>query len=536
MTAGSVVEALPVDHVVDSAVAPGTLRRTILSRGTADRVVGSGLVAVAAFPIALYFWVAFHRIGYPYELEWMEGGSVEVVRRVVEGHNIYGPPSLHFTPWPYPPLYFWITAGLSKVIGVGFLPLRLVSLVASAVVLWLLYRMVTAHTGDRVAGVVTAGIYAATFRLSGAWADIGRVDSLFMAFALAAIAVAWKAQTRVRGAAVGLLLFLCFFTKQDGLIIAVPLVVWMLIARRKAGLPAVGVLVGLVAISTVLLDEFSNGWYRYYVFRELTTRGIVRSEFRTFWTQEIGHRLWILLLTTAVGVVVLVAIRRRLPIGWRQMGLWMSALAGLIGAAWIGRIHLGGYDNVLMPAFAAVALLAGLVIGLARHNLPSPARTMLSVAVLALLVFQFTQIGYSPSRQIPSAGDAKTGAAFIAFAHRLPGRAIIFDHPYYGTLAGKGSFADEEAASDIERSGKSLALRILVKNMRTQVLQPDIGAVIVDDGNDEHDIALELVKHYHLLTTQAVSGRNFYPVTDLPVRPALVFVRDGYPSVNRGRP
>ena len=79
-------------------------------------------------PTAVYLYVALRRIGYPYELEWLEGGAVEIVRRVAEGQSIYVQPSLHYVPYPYTPLYFWVSGALAHVTGVGFLPLRLVSL------------------------------------------------------------------------------------------------------------------------------------------------------------------------------------------------------------------------------------------------------------------------------------------------------------------------------------------------------------------------------------------------------------------------
>jgi len=35
--------------------------------------------------------------------------AVEVSAWVTEGLPLYGPRSTEFTPWPYPPLYFWVT-------------------------------------------------------------------------------------------------------------------------------------------------------------------------------------------------------------------------------------------------------------------------------------------------------------------------------------------------------------------------------------------------------------------------------------------
>jgi len=503
-------------------------RRWYALTQSAQVLLASAIALLAALPIGRYLWIVVHRITYPFELEWMEGGSVEVVRRVVQGHNIYGPPSMRFTPWPYPPLYFWVSAAVSKVVGVGFFALRLVSFGASLFVLWLLYRIVSRETGDRIAGLVAAGIFAATFRLAGAWADIGRVDSLFLAFALGALLVARRAESPRQGAVAGLLFFCSFFTKQDGLLIALPVVAWMIVARRKVGVAALGVLGGLVMLSTVILDAFSHGWYQYYVFDELSSQGINPVNWVAFWRYDIFHPLAPVLWLTSAGVVALV-VARKLSADWRAWGFWAAAAIGLVGTAWIGRLHLGGYSNVLMPAYAALALGAGLVIGLLRRHPQVLFRIAASAAVVGLVWIQTDRIAFPVDRQIPTAADRRAGESFLALVRRLPGQVIVFDHPYYSTLAGKGSFADEEAVGDIERSHPSRARDLLITDMHQALLRRGVGALILDNSDEERNLEAELRSQYRLLPMPAVEARAFFPVTDLPWRPTLVFVRIGDP-------
>jgi 4-amino-4-deoxy-L-arabinose transferase-like glycosyltransferase len=112
----------------DIELAPARPRR---ERRGLDRTPGLILGSLALLPVVAYLWVALHRIGYPYELEWLEGGAVSIVQRVHAGHALYVQPSLHYVPWPYPPLYFWVSAGVAQVTGVGFMALRLVSFAAS---------------------------------------------------------------------------------------------------------------------------------------------------------------------------------------------------------------------------------------------------------------------------------------------------------------------------------------------------------------------------------------------------------------------
>jgi len=100
------------------------------------RTIGDALLVVVALaPIGAYVLVAAQRIGYRYELSFFEGSTVEVTARVVQGQPLYGPPTTDFAPWPYPPMYFWLTGLVARVTGLSLFPLRLVSFAASLLVL-----------------------------------------------------------------------------------------------------------------------------------------------------------------------------------------------------------------------------------------------------------------------------------------------------------------------------------------------------------------------------------------------------------------
>ena len=258
---------------------PELLPRTKAPFARTGRLV---IAAVAVAPIAVYLYVALHRIGYPYELEWLEGGAVEIVNRVAHGHGIYVAPSLHYVAYPYPPLYFWVSALLAKGIGVGFVAPRLVSFVASLGSLVVLWDVVRRDTGDALAGLVTAGIFAATYVVGGAYFDLARVDSLFVFLLLASIAVARRVRSWRGGVAVGGLVFLSFFTKQTALLAAAPMFAYLLVARRRIAVSAIVTLAVLGIASTVVMNAVSHGWYDYFVFHELLNQGINAKAVRTF--------------------------------------------------------------------------------------------------------------------------------------------------------------------------------------------------------------------------------------------------------------
>ena len=63
-------------------------------------ILQAAVVLVAAGYVLLYVGLAFVRLRYPFELEWMEGSIVEHVRRAAAGEAIYARPSIDFVAVP----------------------------------------------------------------------------------------------------------------------------------------------------------------------------------------------------------------------------------------------------------------------------------------------------------------------------------------------------------------------------------------------------------------------------------------------------
>ena len=143
------------------------------------------LAALIHFMVVLF--IVISRINYRYELEWVEGASLIQVYRIYTGQSLYTQPSIEYIPMVYPPLYFYLAAGLFKITGVSFLPLKLVSFASTVGCLLIIYYAVKDKTKSALIGLVAAGAFVATFRLGGAWFDIARVDMLFIFLCLAGI-------------------------------------------------------------------------------------------------------------------------------------------------------------------------------------------------------------------------------------------------------------------------------------------------------------------------------------------------------------
>jgi len=493
------------------------------SRPGSLAVRGARVVVVVAslVPIGSYLYIALRQLGYPYELEWMEGGAVEIVGRVVHGQGLYVAPSIHYVPYTYTPLYFWISGALAHLTGLSFLPLRLVSMGASVGCLALLFWLVWRETEDPVAGVLASGLFAATFEVGGAWLDIGRVDSLLLFFMLLGVAAARRARSWRGGVVFGLFVFAAFFTKQTGLLALAPLLVYVAATRRQVGAGALVTVAVTVIGSSAFMQSASHGWYWYYVYGELAHQPQDSSVWLHFVPGDILSPVGFAVALAAVGLLL----------GLRRAGrraawpFWAVMAVGFVGSSFLSRLHDGGGNEVLIPAYAAIALLGALGYDTVRRR--ARARPVLVGVALALVVVaQVVRLSDHPGHLIPSPADAAAGRHFVAAVARTPGEVVVLDHPWYDTLAGKQSWAQGEAIHDVIRSGPSVARTDLVRSIDTTLASPHITAIYFD--YDGLGVFGRPVARYFDRGGRVFSCfQCFFPATDVAFRPYLLYRRIG---------
>ncbi|MGH9190640.1 MAG: glycosyltransferase family 39 protein [Acidimicrobiales bacterium] len=498
------------------------------------------VVACAVAAIAVYLVLAILRARHPFELDWIEGGLVDQVRRVLDGRPLYGAPSVEYVSLPYPPLFPWLAAAVSRLTGRGFLPLRLVSAVASVGCMAVLWAWIRRETGDGTAGLVAAGLLAACFRLAGAWYDIGRVDSLFLLLLLCSLAVARYAATRRAAAFGGLLLFLAFLTKQSAIVAGLPVLAVLLLRPRSDDVGARDRRVGLafgaafalpLLASTLLLDRASDGWYRFFLAGSLAGHDLEASAWTTFWTSDLAP------LAVGLGVMVAgaVTLYRDRASALLPVGFYAAATAGLFATSWVSKLHEGGYDNVLMPAVAAASLLVGLAFHYLRHG-PGWLAAGAALAVVA----QFALVAYDPRDQLPTAADRAAGRRFVEAVRAVPGEVLVVSHPWYAVMAGKAGGAHAAAIEDVLRGDDNRAKDGLRASIAAAVRAQRFAAIVFDDTapgqpgsgggltRDRADFPPDLEQWYQPAAdpvfAPTADTSALYPVTDLRVRPETWWV------------
>jgi hypothetical protein len=190
----------------------------------------------------------------------------------------------------------------------------------------------------------------------------------------------------------------------------------------------------------------------------------------------------------------------------------------MVAAAWFGRLHRGGYDNALLPAYAGLAVLGALCMWdlTQTHTAPGPGQKALTAAVYLACIVQFGLLRYDPAAQIPSRQDRQAGRALVATLAGFPGEVFIPHHGYLSELAGKRSYAHQMAICDVLNAGPSEIGNRLMSDIAQAIEQHRFSAIVLD-----HPFLLQdaVLTHYRLQSRAFNSEAVFWPRTGMRTRP-----------------
>lgn len=485
------------------------------------------LLAVAALYVAVYLILAFFRIQYPFELEWMEGGSVHQVIRILSGQKLYVSPSLEFVPFIYTPLYFYISAFISKIIGDGFMPLRLVSFISSLGCFYIIFLIVKRETQSSFFGILAASLFSATFRRSGAFFDIARVDSLFLFFLLIALyLIRFKASSKSYVLA-GVFISLSFLTKQTALFLAAPIMLYCILSNWRRSIFFIGTVCIMVGVSTLVLDYIHDGWYRYYVF-ELPAQHSVNTRMYTyFWIVDIIRPLPI-----ALGMSIFYIFAQFLKSNKKGCLFYFVITVGVLGLSWIARLNRGGFPNALFPTYALLSILFGLAAHTAFQFIQITSegkQKLMPIFIYLVCIVQFSMLFYNPLHQIPTQNDLEAGRKLVNTIQQIKGDVFVPCHGYLPALAGKNRYADESAIAElvgIFGGGPKEEGKKIMNELMQAIREKRFSAIIIDVPADSWLKWLRkgVEKYYIMPRPVFIDKTVFWPVTGRKVRPQVIYV------------
>ena len=470
-----------------------------------------------------FLTVAARRAVYPFELEWMEGGMLEHVRRVMTGEPLYAPPSIDFIAFPYTPLYVWLSALASRVAGAELVTLRGVSIASAVVAFVLAGRLVYARTRHADASLLAVGLFAASFGFTGQWFDLARVDSLFLACVLGAAALSQTARSAAGAFASGCVFALAIHTKQLAILPGAAVASWWIARDPRRAAAFLG---GLVLVAGGLawwLQRASDGWFRWHIVDLLAGHELHTPMLLGFWV-EVGATLGPA-FAVALWVRVAPGASDRDPSSAahsaeRVEAAFLPVLAlALLASAYLGRIHVGGYDNTLLPAALAAALLGGEGLALSDRH-PSRRRALIGFALVA----QFVLLAYDPRDTVPSARDRAAGESLVAQLDRIEGELWAPSHSHLVRRTGRAPHAHAMGIIDLLQSEEREVATQFVRELELALARRRFAGIVLDDLSWEQDLPALLASYVRTRTLlDPADEALFRPVTGDARRPLYLY-------------
>lgn len=418
------------------------------------------LALPALYQIGLVAWAISGRVGYPYDLEWMEGGVLHHALRIQLGQGIYVPPSADFIPFLYTPLYPTMLALFGSPFGISYALGRTVSIVGlvgiAATTTASLAGGRPRSLGATLAGAALAlGLFAASYPFVEGWYDLVRADTFFLFMVTAGIAglLHWaKSDEAVVGhgkvAAGAAVLALAFFCKQTGILyVGLGGAIVLVVNWRRV--PTYVVMAGAIGLGgSWLLERATGGWFWTYVSEIHRAHDFNMPRFYA----SFGTILWHFPAPNAVIAVTLALVavtawrRRGLPPAARPFLLWTTTYALSIVVGAIGYGTEFAHYNAYMPALLHGAMAAGAAVPAAlacgrhlrgEHRFGETFAFACGAVAALPLALTCALTWWQPRQYIPTAADVEAGHRLIRRIAAIDGDVWIPSHPWYAHLAHK---------------------------------------------------------------------------------------------------
>jgi hypothetical protein len=500
---------------------------------TALRLLADLILLVAL--VGMGWWLGTTvagRVGYPFDLEWMEGGMLLHALRVRDGLPIFVAPTPEFIPYIYTPGYAWVVGMAGRVVDLGYPLARSLSVMGTALAALLLVLGVRQEGHRWSLGLGAAALFLSCYDEVGAFFDVVRNDGQ-QAFLMGAAVLLCRRATRPALAAGGVALMLAFATKHNMAMLGLPIAIalWRVHGWRRAAWFAAWS-AGPALAWTVYMQLSSDGYFLTYILGIPATHPIVGTRLFPQAEKELMVAFpWPLALASLPIWVVLGRWLwrklRRLPAPERPpldegaryaRWYWIGVMVTGILMVVLMRGHHGGFQNVLMPGFWLIALMTGIGLGVVSRwpRQPLAAGALLLLAAVAV-AWGCWDGRWERERYIPTAADVEQGNKVLEHIASFDGPVLMPHSPYYPVMVGKEPSFALIALWDITHKHSPLKKEARVVNRAIREQRYD--AIIVASKKLQYGMD----EAYERTTTIANSGRAFYPKTGWRVRPRYIY-------------
>ncbi len=397
-----------------------------------------------------FIYCVSQRLGYPFELEWLEGEMLCHAIRLLEGQRVYAPPATEFIAEIYPPVYYLVVAALCKILGVGFVTPRIVSVAACLGILVVLYRIGVKESGRQSIGLITGGFFLSFYHIHGSWYDIGRLDMLlFFLLLCGCFLLAYYNRQVWSWPCALLLLSLACYTKQSALIYLPFIGLYLFLVDKKKAVIFMGSLGLVLAVVFAGANMFSDGWFAVYTilnpfrYSERLSDPSVQlyvdmfADMERMLLYEIRYEIFYKLpifftIITAFLIARVVSVKKI-----STVSLWEFTAIPAAIAYFMIRPHAGSEKNDFIYLTLWGCIILGLLLKRLAQDTTSDKKNILQITAYGLLGVQLLLQLYNPKELVPLPGSVEKGRELITKMRNLPGEVYFPYHSMYGVMAGK---------------------------------------------------------------------------------------------------
>ncbi|MBI4707214.1 MAG: glycosyltransferase family 39 protein [Candidatus Omnitrophica bacterium] len=490
------------------------------------------LILVGILYVVKYLYIVFSRINYPFELEWMEGGILTEITRIRSGQKLYVSPSLEYVPLLYAPLYFYISAAASTIIGLTFTAQRLVSFISSLGCFYVIFLIVYKETRSKYAGILASCLFAASYPLTGGWFDMGRVDVLFLLFLLLVVYLVKFASSSIMYILAGIVMVLAFLTKQSALLVSLPIMLYCLLWDLRRSIYFIGTTIIVGGSVLFLLNYIHDGWYNYFFFSMAKTPLMTSSFFKDqmfahFWKKDILPTMPI-----ALALSIFFILAQFFNANKKNFLFYSIVFIDMVGISCLSRVNPGGGQNSLLMVFASMAILFGMAFNMileSIHTVSERGQSLIKIFLCLICVMQFClePIRYNTALYIPNQRDLEAGKELVRKIKQIEGEVFIPDSGYLSIMAGKKSYAHGAAIRDILMWDEGKPKEGLLSEIENALQEKRFSAIVLSSNNGAEDRGpgLRYIKKYYIKQDTAFEDENvFWPVSGLAIRPEFIYV------------
>jgi hypothetical protein len=273
------------------------------------------------------------------------------------------------------------------------------------------------------------------------------------------------------------------------------------------------------------LDRIFSGWYTFFVFTISIGRGnattlipsMILESIPDFW----GNKIILPFVIAVLFIMAYGLMQRKQAEKLKSLIFYMSWAIGMVGLSWASIVHLGSYDNDLIPAYAALSILFGLSVEKLcfSQNMSLTYRGVLLFAC----ALQFIMLRFPVDAQMPTMQDLLAGKALLAEMQKQPGDVYVPFHPELALLAGKPTFADWNAMYLLDGGygggDPKEAQRVKVQFLRAMATHR-FSMIVLD--KDLNWVWGHPERYYSISPEPVFQDPNvFWPVTGWQVRPTM---------------